>query len=110
MLLPLVVSFIAMAGSQPGPLVCRYDPDRDGSQIVLRPDGCIRFVAESVKDSESVMCADIHRQTATQVYYQLVMVGRTDTFQVSLTTLRGTQRLTHSDGSSDVIFHLTCHR
>lgn len=99
---------IALMAEPNGELVCRYDPDRAGSQIVLRSDGSIRFVSEEVADKDAVMKADIFRHTNTNLYYRMVMVGRTDTFEVSLKTHRGTQRLSHSDGTAEKVFRLVC--
>lgn len=54
------------------------------------------------------MQADVFHRTATTVFYSVVMVGRTDTFEASLKTLRGMQRLTYTDGEQEKMFTLKC--
>jgi hypothetical protein len=110
MLLSLI--FAMAVPIQPGDnaLVCRYDPDRNGSQVILRSDGSIRFVSAEIADKDSVMKADTFKRTSASVRYRLVMVGRTDTFDVSLKTLLGTQRLSYSNGEPEKVFHLVCER
>jgi hypothetical protein len=111
LLLPMIVATAALAAlTGEDALVCRYDPDRNGSQVILRPDGSIRFVSEDVADKDSVMKADAYHRTSTNVRYRMVMVGRTDTFDVSLKTLHGTQRISHSNGEQEKLYHLICDR
>lgn len=55
------------------------------------------------------MKADMFHRTDSSVLYRLAMVGRTDTFEVSLRTLRGTQRLS-LDGNEEQVFQLSCER
>lgn len=110
MLLPIILAMALTAQSRDDALACRYSPDQNGSQVILRADGSIRFVSSEVADKDSVMKADIYRRTSASVRYRLVMVGRTDTFEVSLKTLHGTQRLSYSDGKQEKVFHLICSR
>jgi len=109
MFLPFILA--AFLASEPeGILVCKYDPDRANSQVVLRSDGSIRFVNEEIAEKDAVMKADIFRRRGDRLLYKVVMAGRTDTFDVSLKTLRGTQRLSYGSGEPDKLFHLTCER
>jgi hypothetical protein len=110
MLLPLIFAMAVPIQSGDNALVCRYDPDRNGSQLILRSDGSIRFVSTEIADKDSVMKADTFNRTSLSVRYRLVMVGRTDTFDVSLKTLHGTQRISHSNGEPEKVFLLVCER
>ncbi len=56
------------------------------------------------------MRADVFHRTSSRVIYRLVMPGRTDTFEVSLKTLRGTQRLSAEGSNEERVFHLSCER
>jgi hypothetical protein len=106
----LTLTLAAFFMAEPrGELVCKY-PEQATSQIVLRNDGSIRFVSEEVEDKDAVMKADIFRRTGESLFYKIVMVGRTDTFKISLTTLRGTQRLSYDDGRPEKVFALSCER
>lgn len=93
-----------------GEMVCRYVPDRNGSQVVLRSDGSVKFVNEGVAEKDSIMKADIFRRSTSGLVYKIVMAGRTDTFEVSFRTLRGTQRLSSGNGGTDRVFDLSCVR
>lgn len=106
----LVFAFAVALSPGQGNLICRYDPDREGNQLVLRDDGSIRFVSLDTADKDSVMKADTYRLTASRVIYKLVMPGRTDTFEVSLKTLRGVQTLDHGPNEQKTFFRLLCHR
>jgi hypothetical protein len=109
MLIQLVLA-AALGQTGKDSLVCKYDPDRNGSQVVLRGDGSIRFVSDDVAEKDSVMRADVFHRTSSRVIYRLVMPGRTDTFEVSLKTLRGTQRLSAEGSNEERVFHLSCER
>lgn len=77
---------------------------------MLRYDGSIRFVSSDIADKDSVMKADVYHRTTTTLLYRIVIVGRTDTFEVSLKTLQGVQRLTYTDGEQEKVFRLKCAR
>ena len=109
MFLPLIFAMAVPIQSGDNSLVCRYDPDRNGSHVILRFDGTIRFVSKEIADKDSVMKADTFKRTSAGVRFRVVMVGRTDTFDVSLKTLLGTQRISRN-GEAEKVFHLVCGR
>jgi len=75
--------------------------------MILSYSGHIKFL--DPVHGESSATADLMRHTASSLTMKVVMEGRTDVFYVNLKTLKGYQKLLHSDGA-ETQFPLKCSR